>query len=462
MNLTRRSVLKTGVGGAAVGLSGCLASPFEDGEDLTNGYAAFFALWDWTEAVAGDHFEVENPVEAGQMGHGWSPDGDITRNIASTRIFFYLDTPEFSWAQNVAAELERDYDDVMVVDLLDGLGDRLLRFDSEALPEPDRGHEYPPESLQLEEYDIFDLRSNEQLGYWHTGHWHGGIPDVELGGSVPFGIVLRDTEDRVVPLGSDETYQVDARIIDGEPTDVLDIESHGEYVEFHGRSLGSTAVAIQIRRGDEVIHETDADPASVDVVDGADGEGDGDMFFDPHAWVDPVLAREMVGSIADALSAADPDNEAAYRENAADYAERLEAVHDQFVELAENAERNVAVLAAHDSFGYLEDRYGFELRTPTGVSPNADVAFNDISGLIDTIEAHDIDTVLYDPFEAPNPGEDLPQMVEVLFEHTDIEAAEPLSPVEGTTAEWDDRGWGWVEQMEEMNLPSLRAALGAE
>jgi len=460
MNLTRRSMLKVGVGGAAVGLSGCVASPFEGENSSDTGYAAFFALWDWGEHVAGDHIELENPIDAGQMGHGWSPDGDITRNIASSGMFIYLDTPEFSWAQDVAAELERDYGDVMVVDLLDGLDDQLLRFDSGALPEPDRGHEYPPESLQLEEFDIYDLRGNDQLGYWHTDHWHGGIPDVELDGTVPIGIVLLDDDERVVPLGAEETYQLDARIADGEPDDILDIESHGDFVELHGRSLGTTAVVLQIRRGDELIYETDNDPADVEVLEEIDS--DSGIFFDPHAWVDPVLAQEMVASLADAFADADPDNEADYRENADAYIERLESVHTQFEELAENAERNVAVLAAHDAFGYLENRYGFELRTPTGISPDADVAFNDISGLIDTIEAHDIDTVLYDPFEAPNPGEDIPQMVEVLFEHTDATNAEPLSPAEGTTTEWDEMGWGWVEQMEEMNLPSLRAALGAE
>ena len=460
MNLTRRAVLHAGVGGTAISLAGCLGSPFDDDGSAHTGYAAFFALWDWADQVSGGHIDFENPVEVGQMGHGWSPDGDITRNVASSGMFIYLDTPEFAWAQNVAAELERDYEDVMVVDLLDGLDDQLLRFDSGALPEPDRGHEYPPESLRLEEFDIYDLRGNDQLGYWHTDHWHGGIPDVELDGTVPIGIVLLDENDRVVPLGPDETYQLDARIADGEPEDVLDIESRGDIVEFQGRSLGTTAVVLQIRRGDELIYETDNDPAGVEVVEEIDG--DGDMFFDPHAWVDPVLAQEMVESIADALSEADPDNEAVYRENAADYTERLDSVHNQFEELSENAERNVAVLAAHDSFGYIENRYGFELRTPTGVSPNADVAFDDISGLIDIVETQGIDTVLYDPFEAPNPGEDLPQMVDVLFEHTSATNAEPLSPTEGTTAEWDERGWGWAEQMEEMNLPSLRKALGAE
>ncbi len=460
MDRTRRSVLQAGIAGTAVGLAGCLANPLEGDSGNSEGYTAFFALWDWAEQVGGEQFTFENPVEAGQMGHGWSPDGDITRNIASSELFIYLDTPEFSWAQDVAAELERDYDDVRTADLLAGLEGNLLRFDSGALPEPDRGREYPLERLRLVEFDVYDLRSNDQLGYWHTDHWHGGIPDVELGASVPIGIVLEDEDGYVVPLGEGETYQFDARIADGEPEDVVEIESHGDHVEFHGRSVGSTAVVLQIRQDGDVVYETDSDPSGIEVLEDLDGEVD--EFYDPHAWVDPVLAREMVGTIADTLAELDPEHAEEFQENAEAYSERLDSVHRQFEELAENAERDVAVLAAHDAFGYLEHRYGFELRTPVGISPDAAESFDDVSGLIDVIEAHDIETVLYDPFEAPNPGEDYPQMVDLLFEHTDIEGAEPLSPAEGTTTEWDESGWGWVEQMEEMNLPSLRMALGAE
>ena len=459
MDRTRRSVLQAGIAGTAVGLAGCLANPLEGGGD-SEAYTAFFTLWDWAEQVGGEQFTFENPVEAGQMGHGWSPDGDITRNIASSELFIYLDTPEFSWAQDVAAELERDYEDVSTVDLLAGLEGNLLQFDSGALPEPDRGREYQLERLRLVEFDVYDLRSNDQLGYWHTDHWHGGIPDVELGASVPIGIVLEDEDDYVVPLGEGETYQFDARIADGEPEDVVEIESHGDRVDLHGRSVGSTAIVLQIRQDGDVVYETDSDPAGVEVLEDLDGEVD--EFHDPHAWVDPVLAQEMVGTIADTLGELDPERADAFQENADAYNERLDSVHRQFEELAENAERDVAVLAAHDAFGYLEHRYGFELRTPVGISPDAAESFDDVSGLIDVIETHGIETVLYDPFEAPNPGEDYPQMVDLLFEHTDIESAEPLSPAEGTTAEWDESGWGWVEQMEEMNLPSLRKALGAE
>lgn len=465
MKHTRRSLLRAGIGTAALGsLTGCLGLGGADGIGPTSGepegYAAFFTLWDWADHVGGEHFSFETPVSTGQMGHGWSPDGDLTREIATTDAFVYLDTPEFSWAQDVAAELERDYEDIAVVDLLDGLGPHLIGFDSDALPQPDYGHEYPPESLALDEFDVIDLRSDQQLGYWHVDHWHGGIPDVPLDDTVPVGVVIRDRNERVVPLGEAEPYRIDARTAEDAPDDVVEIESRGDHVEFRGLSTGSTAVVFEVWADDEVIYDTAADPAPVDVVADLEDEG-ADAFHDPHAWVDPVLGQKMVEKLATALSEVDPDNADAYEENAANYVDRMESVHQQFEDLTANAERDVAVFAGHDSFQYLERRYDFDLHTPVGVSPDAAESFEDISNLVEVIETHDVDTVLYDPFEAPDPEEDVPQMVELIFENTDVEDARPLSPAEGTTATWQDRGWGWVEQMEEVNLPSLRAALGA-
>ncbi|ELY63323.1 metal ABC transporter substrate-binding protein [Natronobacterium gregoryi SP2] len=48
------------------------------------------------------------------------------------------------------------------------------------------------------------------------------------------------------------------------------------------------------------------------------------------------------------------------------------------------------------------------------------------------------------------------------MENTDADEYAPVTPAEGTTAEWNERGWGWIEQMEEVTIPSLRQALGAE
>ncbi|SIR89052.1 metal ABC transporter substrate-binding protein [Natronorubrum thiooxidans] len=456
MDLTRRSVLKRSAGAVSLGaFAGCLSSPDSGGGE--GGYASFFALWDWANQVGGDEMAFENPIDAGEMGHGWEPDGNLAPEIASSEAFVYLDTPEFSWAQDIVSDLERDYDDsVTVIDGLEGLGPYLLPFDAEPVPEPDTDHDFVLEDLQLDEFDHVDLRSNEVLGYWHIEHWHGGIPDVPLDESVPIGVVIEDTEGRVLPLGADEQFQLDARLADGAEDGVVEIESNGDHVAFHGTALGSTAVILQLRRDGEVVFETDEEALGVDVVEEL-SEG-ADEFHDPHVWVDPVLAQRIVETIADALTETDPDNEDTYRENATAYIEQLSAIDDQLRELTETAQRDVAVFVGHDSFQYLEHRYGFDFRTPVGISPNERMSPSAVADLIDVIETHDINTILYDPFETGSQDE-IPSEAQTLLEESDATNAEPITPMSGTTREWQERDWGYLEQMREINIPSLQQAL---
>jgi zinc transport system substrate-binding protein len=356
MSLTRREILKAGVGLAGVSATaGCLdvVGLGTEASDA-DGYAAFFPIHDWAEAVGGERMTFENPVGTGRMGHGWSPDANITSDVAATDVFLYLDTEEFSWAQDVARNLERDYDDIAVVDLLAGLESVLLPADHD------------------------------------SGDGHEG-------------------------------------------SDGHDSSDGHEGGDHHENSTD---------------HEND---------DGHEHDGGG--FHDPHVWVDPIIAQEMVGTIETELAELDPEHSTTYEENGAAYRDRLGAVDEQFTELVARSELDVAVFAGHNSFQYLERRYGFSLETPTGVSPDARASRDDIIGLIETIEDHGMDTILYDPFEAPTPGDGYPQIVESILEESPAEHAEPLTPASGTTGEWNEQGWGWVEQMEEVNIPSLEQAL---
>ncbi|WP_336133508.1 metal ABC transporter solute-binding protein, Zn/Mn family [Natronomonas amylolytica] len=323
MSRTRRSVLRSGVGVlAASAIAGCLDTSTQGDEGVGSGYAAFFTLHEWAEAVSGDLATFEDPVDVGQMGHGWEPTGNITADIAATDAFVYLDSPEFGWAQDVAATLEADYETVAVIDALADLDDRLLRGDHQ----------------------------------------------------------------------NDEAHTED---------------DHGE---------------------------------------GA---------FDPHVWTDPALAKAMVANIADGLAAADPDNEATYRENADSYRSKLDDLDAAFETMVDEVDRETAVLAGHNSFQYLEARYGFELHTPVAISPKAQPSQSDIADTIAFVDDNGIDVVLYDRFESPN-------LAETIVENSDAEATRAVSPAAGTTPEWNGDGWGYIDQMERLNLPAFRAALGAE
>ncbi|EMA46831.1 metal ABC transporter substrate-binding protein [Halobiforma nitratireducens] len=465
MNLSRRSLLRSSAGVAALGAAaGCLSEPGDDGnpDGSRGGYAAFFALWDWAQEVSGDAMTFTNPVDVGEMGHGWEPPADLQRNVAGSDVFVYLDTAEFSWAQNVAGELADEDTDVALIDAMDGLENQLLPIDRETQADREPAdYDFDPEAVSVGDFDVYDSQTGDETAYWHGDHWHGELPAIPVDGSAAVEGVFEDDEGRVLPLGEDEQFQFDARVIDGANEAVLEIESEGDRVVLHGSETGRTRVVFELVADGQVVWDTSADNMTAEVVEEL-GDDTAPEFYDPHVWADPVLAQQMVETIADELGDIDPDNAAVYEDNAAAYVERLEGVHDQFETLAAEAERDVAVLAGHDSFQYVEHRYDFEIHTPVGISPDAAETESDISESIAVVEEHDIDTILYDPFETPNPDEDVPRMVELLLENTDADEYAPITPAEGTTAEWNEQGWGWVGQMEEVTIPSLRRALGAE
>jgi len=89
--------------------------------------------------------------------------------------------------------------------------------------------------------------------------------------------------------------------------------------------------------------------------------------FDPHAWLDPVLAQAMVAEIAEALMAVDPANEAFYKANAKALQDRFSQLDEAFAAgLSQCA--NEEVIASHGAYGYLARRYGFDVHSIAGLS----------------------------------------------------------------------------------------------
>lgn len=460
MNKTRRELLKTGAGIATAGaLSGCLSGtdPAEAGEGL-EGYAAFFALWDWSEQVVGDVARFENAVDTGEMGHGWSPPGNLVRDIASSDAFVYLDSPEFGWAQDAASQIRQDHDDVAVIDAMQGMEDELLDWNVETDDDrtPDYDHDFGSD-VEIEGFDLYNTRTGDQPADWHIDHWHGGLPDVPLDGSVSLEGVFEDDEGRVIPLG-EQGFSFGASVEQG-PEDIVRIESDGDTVEIHGEETGLTQIVFELRHEGDVVWDTSDDLAPVSVVEEVEGDGATELH-DPHIWVDPVLAQDAVDTIAEGLADADPENAETYEENAASYKEELEEVHEEFEMVVDGAELDIGVFVGHNSYQYVEHRYGFDLHTPIGVSPDEQVRSEDVAESIRIVDEHGIDTVLYDPFETTEPaGDDIPEEARVILENTDATDAAPLTPAEGSTREWNERGWGWVDHMTEVNIPSLEQAL---
>jgi zinc transport system substrate-binding protein len=80
---------------------------------------------------------------------------------------------------------------------------------------------------------------------------------------------------------------------------------------------------------------------------------------DPHVWLNPDNAKQIVLQISKTLLASDPANANVYRANAVAVLNRLDMlVAEMTVRLAPVANQHFVVF--HDSYQYLEDRFGLE------------------------------------------------------------------------------------------------------
>ncbi|MFO8109554.1 MAG: zinc ABC transporter substrate-binding protein [Thermoplasmata archaeon] len=83
-----------------------------------------------------------------------------------------------------------------------------------------------------------------------------------------------------------------------------------------------------------------------------DHEGD-----DPHIWLSPVNAKIMINNLLNALTEVDPDNSDIYNENAADYLDRLDSLHED-VEESLHPYHERKFLIYHPSLNYFAHEYG--------------------------------------------------------------------------------------------------------
>ena len=187
---------------------------------------------------------------------------------------------------------------------------------------------------------------------------------------------------------------------------------------------------------------------------GHDGEEHDHGATDPHFWMDPTRVATATGTAEAALADVDADNADVYAENASAFRKELRDLDARMESVVADAATETLLVAGHDSFSYLEDRYGVHVEALTGISPDDRPTTRDIQHAQGVIDEHGLQYVCADPL-APQ------EAAEQLVAETDAEAVLPLTAMPGLTDEWDDENWGYVDVMTEVNLPTLERALDA-
>ena len=191
-----------------------------------------------------------------------------------------------------------------------------------------------------------------------------------------------------------------------------------------------------------------------DLMESEEGHGHGHDHdhgaFDPHVWLDPVLAKQQVLNIRDALAQADPDNAETYQDNAAAYAAQLDELHSEYAAALDNCQRDT-IVTFHVAFAYLVERYGFTSVSLTGISAEGEVSTADIIELVEYVKDNDVTHILAEEIRDK-------RNIEVIATETGTEVL-VLSPIEGISADEFESGVTYLEKMR-TNLAVLEAALG--
>jgi zinc transport system substrate-binding protein len=127
---------------------------------------------------------------------------------------------------------------------------------------------------------------------------------------------------------------------------------------------------------------------------------------DPHVWLDPALAKQIVLGIAGALARADPGGRAAYEAAGREYAAKLDALHARYEQTLSSCERRDLV-TSHAAFGYLASRYRLEQEAIRGVSPEAEPTPRRLAELVAFVRKHGVKYVFTETTVSPKVAETL-------------------------------------------------------
>lgn len=127
-----------------------------------------------------------------------------------------------------------------------------------------------------------------------------------------------------------------------------------------------------------------------------DDHGHAHGEFDPHYWLDPVIAKDIAMSIAEELVRRDETNAAAYVQRANAFAAELAAKQNEWERTLAPVE-NKEIVTFHNAFGYFADHFGFRVVATFEPFAGKEPTPQYLVGLQEEITAHNISTLFLEP-----------------------------------------------------------------
>ena len=173
------------------------------------------------------------------------------------------------------------------------------------------------------------------------------------------------------------------------------------------------------------------------------------ILYNPHVWLDPILAKHQVMMIKDTMIQADPKNKKYYEDNANAYNDKLDQLNAKIQTELSHCKKDT-FMPFHNAYSYFANRYGLKTMPLSGISPESEVTATDLKEFIDFIKKNEIKTIyaeeLVDPKLATTLAEEAGTQVLI------------FSPLEGLTNQETIDGVTYLDKMKE-NVQNLKIGL---
>jgi zinc transport system substrate-binding protein len=122
-------------------------------------------------------------------------------------------------------------------------------------------------------------------------------------------------------------------------------------------------------------------------------------IIDPHVWLDPVLAKQQVNNILQALIRVDPADQAYFTANAQVYNSKLDNLNSQIINATTTTQTRKFV-TFHEAFGYFANRYNL-IQIPIAGPFEEEPTPSDIQNVVDVVNQNHLCVVGYESLENP-------------------------------------------------------------
>jgi len=176
---------------------------------------------------------------------------------------------------------------------------------------------------------------------------------------------------------------------------------------------------------------------------------DEEASTDPHFWLDPILATKEVALIRDTLVTIDATNAATYRANADAYLAALSNLNEDFVSGLSSC-RQKTVVTSHAAFAYLAKRYGFDVISISGISPEQEPSAGRLSEIAEIAKSKGVKAIFFETLVSSKLSETIANEIGAI--------TLVFNPLEGLSSEESAAGEDFVSVMR-TNLENLKIGM---